>query len=87
MVRTQTAFFLLFKSREHIADHKISGEIAAKFANGLNWGNTAQIFPWWIGSVSEAVFYVGMERNGDKIIGSAYVRNSQLYFEPRTDSG
>lgn len=32
------------------------------------------LYPWWIGSVAEAVFLLGAERNADKIIGTTYVR-------------
>lgn len=54
------------------------GEIAATEYNngvGIDWGNTHfSLYPWWIGSVAEAVFLLGAERNADKIIGTTYVR-------------
>ena len=58
----------------------MSGEIAAtEFNNGgggINWDDTNfSLYPWWIGSVSEAVFLLGAERNADKIIGTTYVSN------------
>src|SRR5688572_29885981 len=28
--------------------------------------------PWWGGSVAEAIFLIGAERNADKIIGATY---------------
>lgn len=28
--------------------------------------------PWWIASVAEAVFWLGTERNPDKVYGSAF---------------
>jgi alpha-N-arabinofuranosidase len=63
-------------------DHPILlGEIAAtEFNNGgkgIDWSDTNfSLYPWWIASVSEAVFLLGAERNADKIIGTTYVRNS-----------
>ncbi|KAJ5706720.1 hypothetical protein N7488_006521 [Penicillium malachiteum] len=52
------------------------GEIAALEYNngvGLDWSDyTASLYPWWIGSVAEAVFLLGAERNSDKIIGATY---------------
>jgi alpha-N-arabinofuranosidase len=30
------------------------------------------LFPFWIGSIAEAVFNIGMERNSHRMIGSAY---------------
>lgn len=54
----------------------VTGEIAAtEFNNGkgINWSDTHfSLYPWWIGSVAEAVFLVGAERNADKIIGATY---------------
>ncbi|KAL2351838.1 alpha-L-arabinofuranosidase A [Cryomyces antarcticus] len=34
--------------------------------------NERKRFPWWTGSVSEAVYAIGMERNTDHIIGASY---------------
>ncbi|KAK3376066.1 glycoside hydrolase superfamily [Lasiosphaeria ovina] len=51
------------------------GEVAAVHPNGgLGWadGNTLMANPWWGGSVSEGIFMIGAERNGDKVIGAAY---------------
>jgi len=31
-------------------------------------------YPWWGGSVSAAIYMIGLERNSDKIIGVTYVR-------------
>lgn len=54
------------------------GEIAATEYNngvGINWSDIDfSLYPWWIGSVAEAVFLLGAERNADKIIGTTYVR-------------
>jgi alpha-N-arabinofuranosidase len=55
------------------------GEIAATETNngvGIDWSNTYfSLYPWWIGSVAEAVFLLGAERNADKVIGTTYVSN------------
>ncbi|OQO10212.1 hypothetical protein B0A48_04569 [Cryoendolithus antarcticus] len=42
--------------------------------NGPVWyaGAPRAYFPFWYGSVAEAVFLLGAERNSDKIIGAAY---------------
>ncbi|GIJ98194.1 hypothetical protein Aspvir_000309 [Aspergillus viridinutans] len=57
-------------------DHPILlGEIAAVQYNGgtIDWGNRQfSLYPWWIGSVAEAVFLLGAERNANKIIGTTY---------------
>jgi len=39
---------------------------------GVNWTEARSPFPFWIGSVAEAVFLLGIERNADKIIGASY---------------
>ncbi|PKY07122.1 glycoside hydrolase [Aspergillus campestris IBT 28561] len=52
------------------------GEIAAtEFNNGkgIDWDDkNFALYPWWIATVSEAVFLLGAERNADKIIGTTY---------------
>jgi alpha-N-arabinofuranosidase len=57
-------------------DHPILlGEIAAVQYNGaeIDWSNRHfSLYPWWIGSVAEAVFLLGAERNANKIIGTTY---------------
>ncbi|KAJ5555861.1 Glycoside hydrolase superfamily [Penicillium sp. DV-2018c] len=58
-------------------DHPILlGEIAAIQPNNggnINWDDTHfSMYPWWIGTVSEAVYLLGAERNADKIIGTTY---------------
>ena len=54
------------------------GEYAVVFwnnANGVPWGNPFPSFPWWIGSVAEAIFLLGAERNSgeNKVVGVTYV--------------
>jgi alpha-N-arabinofuranosidase len=39
---------------------------------GVNWSAPKLKFPTWIGTVSEAVFLLGAEKNADKIIGASY---------------
>lgn len=62
--------------KEHLTD-PLQGEIAATEPNngvGIDWSNTHfSLYPWWIGSVAEAVLLLGAERNADKIIGTTYV--------------
>jgi alpha-N-arabinofuranosidase len=63
-----------------LADWPQKGEIAATEYNngvGIDWSDiNFSLYPWWIGSVAEAVFLLGAERNADKIIGTTYVRPS-----------
>ncbi|KAI9727456.1 MAG: hypothetical protein M1834_008400 [Cirrosporium novae-zelandiae] len=40
--------------------------------SGANWSTSKLRFPTWIGSVSESIFTIGMERNCDKMIGASY---------------
>ncbi|OJJ46231.1 hypothetical protein ASPZODRAFT_67628 [Penicilliopsis zonata CBS 506.65] len=53
-------------SNEH---HYLLGELAATEYNGAD---VSQMYPWWSGSVGEAVYLLGAERNADKIIGATY---------------
>ncbi|RDW71257.1 hypothetical protein BP6252_07820 [Coleophoma cylindrospora] len=41
-------------------------------AHGANWTSPKAPLPFWIGSVAEAIFTLGIERNQDKIIGASY---------------
>lgn len=50
------------------------GEYAAVHPNGgSGWSGNLMPFPWWGGAVGEAIFLLGAERNGDRIIGTTYV--------------
>lgn len=41
---------------------------------GINWTDKHfTLYPFWLGSVAEAVFLLGAERNADLIIGTTYV--------------
>lgn len=54
----------------------MSGEIAAVHPNGgIEWKGNLMPYPWWGGSVSAAIYMIGLERNSDKIIGVTYVRS------------
>ncbi|KAM7196342.1 alpha-L-arabinofuranosidase 2 [Rhypophila sp. PSN 637] len=49
------------------------GEAASVHPNGgIGWDGPLQHLPWWAGSVAEAIFLLGAERNGDRIIGATY---------------
>lgn len=51
----------------------IVGEVAATHPNGgIAWDGDLQPFPWWIGTVGEAVSMIGYERNADRIEGTFY---------------
>lgn len=53
----------------------IIGEVAATHVNDApppRWDFGLYKFPWWIGSVGEAVSLIGYERNADRIPGTFY---------------
>ena len=51
----------------------IVGEVAATHPNGgTSWDGGLMPFPWWIGTVGEAVSLIGYERNADRIPGTFY---------------
>ena len=61
------------------SEHKtLIGEYATVQPNngtdgaGVDFDIPRSLFPFWIGTVAEAVFLLGAERNADKIIGAAY---------------
>lgn len=39
---------------------------------GVDWDDARSVYPFWIGTVSEAVFLIGMERNGENMLGASY---------------
>jgi alpha-N-arabinofuranosidase len=49
--------------------------------SGPEWysGAPRALYPFWYGSVAEAIFLLGAERNSDKIIGSSYAPSFQNY--------
>jgi len=50
------------------------GETASTHPNGgLGWDGPLASNPWWGGSVGEAIFLIGAERNSDRVIGATYV--------------
>ena len=51
----------------------IVGEVAATHPNGgSGWDGDLMPFPWWIGTVGEAVSLIGYERNADRIPATFY---------------
>ncbi|KAK1967177.1 alpha-L-arabinofuranosidase [Colletotrichum eremochloae] len=51
----------------------IVGEVAATHPNGgIGWDGNLMPFPWWIGTVGEAISLIGYERNADRIPGTFY---------------
>ncbi|KAK7932591.1 glycoside hydrolase family 51 protein [Apiospora marii] len=51
----------------------IIGEAAAVHPNGgMGWDAGLLEYPWWSGTIGEAVSMIGYERNADRIIGAAY---------------
>jgi alpha-L-arabinofuranosidase len=72
-----------FVSQSHYFDdfslvHKtLIGEYATIQDNtptlqGPNWSAPKNMWPIWVGTVAEAVFLIGAERNTDHMIGAAY---------------
>jgi alpha-N-arabinofuranosidase len=51
----------------------IIGEVAATHVNGgSGWEGSIHPYPWWIGTVAEAVAMIGYERNGDRVPATLY---------------
>ena len=51
----------------------VVGEVAAVHVNGgIKWEGDLYYFPWWIGTVGEAVSMIGYERNADRVIGTYF---------------
>ncbi|KAL8377635.1 hypothetical protein RB595_008364 [Gaeumannomyces hyphopodioides] len=51
----------------------IIGEVAATHVNGgIGWDGNLNYFPWWIGTVGEAIALISYERNADRIPGTFY---------------
>lgn len=64
--------FTLFDNQT--LDHKILvGEYGVARDNGNEalWKNHRK-WPWWIASVAEAIFHLGVERNPDRVYGVAF---------------
>ncbi|KAF3391027.1 Alpha-L-arabinofuranosidase A [Talaromyces pinophilus] len=59
-----------------VTNRTLNGEVATVYpnnpSNSVAWGSPFPLYPWWIGSVAEAVFLLGEERNSPKIIGASY---------------
>lgn len=39
---------------------------------GADFTIASPAYPWWVGTIAEAVFEIGAERNADKILGASY---------------
>ena len=51
----------------------IVGEVAATHPNGgIGWDGELMEYPWWIGTVGEAISMIGYERNADRIPATFY---------------
>lgn len=74
------ALVLGFNTFDHFdPDHPtLVGEYAALEYNngdptaGVDYGEQRLIYPWWVGTIAEAVYEIGIERNADKVLGSSY---------------
>ena len=69
---------------QNTSDHKtLAGEYAVVWYNQADgnttvpWGSPFRMHPWWSGSVAEAVFALGTERNADKMLGASYAPTLQ----------
>jgi alpha-L-arabinofuranosidase len=82
---------------ENINHQILVGEFAVTQPNlkkntDTNWSLPFKEYPFWIGAVAEAIFYLGCERNTDKVMGVAYapllqnVNNIQWKVSPRSPS-
>lgn len=41
-------------------------------AEPVNWNRPRVDYPFWMGTVGEAVFLLGAERNSDRVMGTVY---------------
>lgn len=56
-----------------MANRTLIGEFASVHPNGgIKWEGNLVDFPWWQGSVGEAIFAISTERNGDRVPGATY---------------
>lgn len=62
----------------YTADHlTVIGEYAtvqnySATTTDVDWSLPKNPYPWWLGTVAEAVFLLGFERNSDRVMGAAY---------------
>jgi alpha-N-arabinofuranosidase len=62
-----------FDRFDNVTVRHIVGEVAAVHVNnGTEWEGDLQPFPWWIGTVGEAISMIGYERNADRVLGTFY---------------
>ncbi|KAL9115357.1 MAG: hypothetical protein Q9227_000678 [Pyrenula ochraceoflavens] len=73
---------------QNTAAHKtLIGEYATVQPNvpqggGVNWNDPRSPYPFWIGTVGEAVFLLGAERNAAAILGASYAPTLQDISNP-----
>ncbi|KAJ5815218.1 alpha-L-arabinofuranosidase A [Penicillium riverlandense] len=75
---TPDGFVSQFNYFDQLDDNNrtLNGEVATVYpnnpTNSVAWGSPFPEYPFWIGSVAEAVFLIGEERNSPRIIGASY---------------
>ncbi|KAK3319529.1 glycoside hydrolase superfamily [Cercophora scortea] len=72
---TPDEFVAQFNKFDRLSKNNLTfiGEAATVHANGgKGWDGNLMPNPWWAGSVAEAIFLLGAERNADRIIGATY---------------
>ncbi|KAJ2975823.1 hypothetical protein NUW58_g8251 [Xylaria curta] len=69
-----------FSKFDNVKTPHIIGEMASTFPNGgTGWGSgVLRPFPWWGGSIGEAVALISYERNADRVFGALFVCNKML---------
>lgn len=62
-----------FDRFDNVTVRHIVGEVAAVHVNnGTEWEADLHPFPWWIGTVGEAISMIGYERNSETVLGTFY---------------
>ncbi|KAK3385211.1 glycoside hydrolase superfamily [Podospora didyma] len=72
---TPDKFVAAFDKFDNLSKQNLTliGEAAATHPNGgIGWDGNLMANPWWGGSVGEAIFLIGAERNSEKVIGATY---------------
>ncbi|KAK3934967.1 glycoside hydrolase superfamily [Diplogelasinospora grovesii] len=72
---TPDEFVANYNKFDHISKQNLTliGECASVHPNGgTAWNGNLMPYPWWGGSVGEAIFLIGAERNADRLIGATY---------------
>ncbi|KAL1872390.1 hypothetical protein Daus18300_004360 [Diaporthe australafricana] len=72
---TQFNYFDNFANASHpimVGEFAVVQNNTGNSADGTNWSNPKNPWVYWIGSVAEAIFLLGTERNADKVWGVSY---------------